>query len=146
MFRVSRRIDYGVQLMIALAQTEADRPVPTAVLAEKLHIPLPFLHQIGRSLIQSGYVRATPGPRGGLRLKQPAENISLLQIIEALEGPMRIVPESNGNGMMTREVWAELQEKVITALASIRLSELAKKAPQGTMLSVESINMADRNN
>ncbi len=44
MFRISRRLDYGLQLMIALAQEPADRAQATATLSEKLQIPLPFLH------------------------------------------------------------------------------------------------------
>ena len=62
MFKVSRRLDYGLQLMIALAHNETNAPQATAVLSEQLHIPLPFLHQIGRALIQGGLIKATPGP------------------------------------------------------------------------------------
>jgi DNA-binding IscR family transcriptional regulator len=45
MFRISRRLDYGLQLMIALAQENENRAQATAVLADKLQIPLPFLHK-----------------------------------------------------------------------------------------------------
>ena len=115
MFRISRRLDYGLQLMIALAQDEQNRPQATAVLAERLHIPLPFLHQIGRSLIQGGLIKATPGPRGGLRLNQSAGNIGLLQIIETLEGPVSILPEpnGNGNGVASRAIWEDLQRTLV---------------------------------
>jgi Rrf2 family protein len=127
MFRVSRRLDYGLQLMIALAQEEKNTPKATALLSEKLHIPLPFLHQIGRSLIQGGLLKATPGPRGGLRLSQASTGISLLQIIETLEGPVRITPEpnGNGNGLASRAVWEALQEQLILDLNEITLSSLA---------------------
>ena len=67
MFRISRRLDYGLQLMIALAGEPENRAQATATLAEKLQIPLPFLHQIGRSLIQGRLIKATPGPHRGLR-------------------------------------------------------------------------------
>lgn len=126
MFRVSRRLDYGLQLMIALAKEESNRPMATAVLSEKLHIPLPFLHQIGRSLIQGGMIKATPGPRGGLRLQQNPDQITLLQIIETLEGPVRVTPEPapNGNGVASRAVWEDLQQKLTTYLSTILLSSL----------------------
>ena len=127
MFRVSRRLDYGLQLMIALAKDETNRPQATALLSEKLHIPLPFLHQIGRALIQGGLIKATPGPHGGLRLSQPSERTSLLQIIETLEGPVRVTPEPNGagNGVASRAVWEDLQGKLISYMTSISLKELA---------------------
>src|SRR5512147_1115750 len=119
MFRISRRLDYGLQLMIALAQEPENRAQATAVLAEKLQIPLPFLHQIGRSLIQGRLIKATPGPHGGLRLNLPADDISLMQIVETLEGTVCISPfleedaVSGQDECMTNSVWYELQVKLI---------------------------------
>jgi Rrf2 family protein len=125
MFRVSRRLDYGLQLMIALAKDESNRAQATAVLSERLHIPLPFLHQIGRALIQGGLIKATPGPHGGLRLSQTADRISLLQIIETLEGPVRVTPEpGTGNGQASRAVWEDLQARLTVYLSDITLQEL----------------------
>jgi len=126
MFRVSRRLDYGLQLMIALAKDETNRSQATALLSERLHIPLPFLHQIGRALIQGGLIKATPGPHGGLRLSMPAEQLTLLQIIETLEGPVRVTPEpsGNGNGVASRAVWEDLQSKLTDYLISISLKDL----------------------
>lgn len=127
MFRISRRLDYGLQLMIALSKNQDNRPQATASLSETLHIPLPFLHQIGRTLIQGGLIKATPGPRGGLRLNRPAEEITLLQVVETLEGPVRVMPEANGhgNGLASRAVWEDLQAKLVAYLESISLSSLA---------------------
>lgn len=125
MFRVSRRLDYGLQLMIALAKDESNHAQATAVLSDRLHIPLPFLHQIGRALIQGGLIKATPGPHGGLRLSQTAERITLLQIIETLEGPVRVTPEpGNGNGQASRSVWEDLQARLTIYLSNISLQEL----------------------
>ncbi len=130
MFRISRRLDYGLQLMIALAQEPENRAQATATLAEKLQIPLPFLHQIGRSLIQGRLIKATPGPHGGLRLNLPAEDITLLQIVETLEGTICLSPlldgeePLGGNECMTNPVWYELQAKLVDHLSSIRLSAL----------------------
>ncbi len=130
MFRISRRLDYGLQLMIALASEPENRAQATAVLAEKLQIPLPFLHQIGRSLIQGRLIKATPGPHGGLRLNVPAEEITLLQIVETLEGPVCIAPGLDDETNLRPEtcasnnVWNGLQARLIEHLASIRLSTL----------------------
>ncbi|HEX9018096.1 MAG TPA: Rrf2 family transcriptional regulator [Anaerolineaceae bacterium] len=131
MFRISRRLDYGLQLMIALSQEPDNHAQATAVLAEKLQIPLPFLHQIGRSLIQGRLIKATPGPHGGLRLNLPAEEISLLQIVETLEGPVCISPALDGeNGDRedcgySAPVWTELQTELVEHLSGVRLSVLA---------------------
>lgn len=131
MFRISRRLDYGLQLMIALAQESENRAQATAVLAEKLQIPLPFLHQIGRSLIQGRLIKATPGPHGGLRLNTPASEITLLQIVETLEGPVCITPCLDGencsrnDACMSSPVWADLQAMLLNHLGGVRLNTLA---------------------
>ena len=136
MFRISRRLDYGLQLMIALAQEQDNRAQATAILADKLQIPLPFLHQIGRSLIQGRLIKATPGPHGGLRLNMPAEEITLLQVIETLEGPICISPTLDGDvtqnvdNCLSIPVWGELQEKLVNHLSAVRLSTLAAQ-PMG---------------
>ena len=70
MLKVSRRLNYGLQLMLALASEVDGGSKSTALIAEKLNIPLPFLHQIAHTLQQNGLIKATPGPRGGLRLGQ----------------------------------------------------------------------------
>lgn len=131
MFRISRRLDYGLQLMIALAQEPENRAQATAVLAEKLQIPLPFLHQIGRSLIQGRLIKATPGPHGGLRLNLPAEDITLLQIVETLEGPVCISPSMDEENSDREDcgysvpVWSELQTELVDHLRGVGLSMLA---------------------
>jgi len=112
--------------MIALAKDETNRSQATATLSERLHIPLPFLHQIGRALIQGGLIKATPGPHGGLRLSHAAERMTLLQIVETLEGPVRVTPEpsGNGNGVSSRVIWEDLQTNLVAYLQNITLQEL----------------------
>jgi Rrf2 family protein len=117
--------------MIALAAEPENRSQATAVLSEKLQIPLPFLHQIGRSLIQGRLIKATPGPHGGLRLNVSAEEITLLQIVETLEGPVCITPCLDGescqrqDNCVTNSVWGGLQDKLIDHLTNIRLIDLS---------------------
>jgi len=140
MFRISRRLDYGLQLMIALAQEPENKAQATATLAERLQIPLPFLHQIGRSLIQGRLIKATPGPHGGLRLNLAAEEISLLQIVETLEGPVCISPTPDSEtsqrleGCMSNPVWNELQAQLLDHLGSVRLNTLAAQPIELTEL------------
>jgi Rrf2 family protein len=135
MFRISRRLDYGLQLMIALGATSENHPLPTAYLATNLNIPLPFLHQIGHTLMQAGFIKATPGPHGGLRLNQPAESISVLKIMETLEGPLSVDPckengsdSSNEAGCATKFVWDKLQETISAQLLGISLAKLVEQA------------------
>jgi len=145
MFRISRRLDYGLQLMIALAAGDNQRPIPSAQLSEQLHIPLPFLHQIAHTLMQAGLIKASPGPRGGLRLNAPADTITVLKITEVLEGPINISPsmESEDNCLRqescaTQTMWDDLQSKIINSLVTNTLEDLVKRSNQlgGYVLSV----------
>lgn len=131
MFRISRRLDYGLQLMIALAGNTSGRPIPSAQLSEQLSIPLPFLHQIAHSLMQSGLIKATPGPRGGLRLNHPPQSITVLKIAEVLEGPICLTPCLDCSDDCPRQdvcssryMWEELQNNIINHLASTTLEKL----------------------
>lgn len=134
MLKISRRLDYGIQLMVALAKEENNIPLPTAKLSENLNIPLPFLHQIGHTLMQSGLVKASPGPKGGLRLNLAAENISVLRIAEALEGPVCLndcieSPEEceHINECSAKGMWTFLQSQILDYLGGVNLGDLAKK-------------------
>jgi len=131
MFRISRRLDYGLQLMIALAADETNQAQPSAQLSEKLHIPLPFLHQIAHSLMQSGMIKASPGPRGGLRLNGDAESITVLKIAEVLEGPIYVTPCLDCSDTCPRQddcasqyMWDDLQSKIMDHLGAFTLQEL----------------------
>jgi Rrf2 family protein len=149
MFRISRRLDYGLQLMIALASDKSDLSQPSAQLSEKLHIPLPFLHQIAHSLMQSGLIKASPGPRGGLRLNGDAESISVLKIAEVLEGPIYVTPCLDCSDACPRQenctsqyMWDHLQGKIIDHLGdatlmslvseTIKITDEAKSVTSGT--------------
>jgi len=129
MFRVSRRVDYGLRLLLALAENPDSAPQATALLAEKLDIPLAFLHQIGRSLIQAGVLKASPGPGGGLKLNRSPESITLRQVLEILEGPIRLNAPLNGDDerevpCSTNILWQQVQEQLIDHLERIPLDKI----------------------
>ncbi len=136
MFRISRRLDYGLQLMVALASQSDNNPQSTAALAERLKIPLPFLHQIGHMLMQAGLIKASPGPHGGIRLNRSPDAITLLQIVEILEGPVSLHPCpdcSEGDcdheeDCTTQIAWDNLQDKVVDHLRNITLTSMVVSA------------------
>lgn len=131
MFRISRRLEYGLDLLTALADLPENLTVSTAAIAQKLEIPLPFLHQIGHSLMQSGFIKASPGPKGGLRLNRPANEIRLVEVVEALEGAI-ILHSSEDGGVPSRQldIWNDLQGKIIQYLSNITLDQLVEKGDQ----------------
>jgi Rrf2 family protein len=153
MFRISRRLDYGLHMMLALAQNNKNQPQSTASLSKKLGMPLPFMHQIAHALMQSGLIKATPGPRGGLRLNQAAESISVLNIVEALEGPILLNPCQDCSDSSPRQesclahsAWDELQQKIVLHLESITLESLLADKDQyifPVSVSMRTVNPSD---
>ena len=86
--KLSRTVAYAVRATIQLAQHPSDTPVPCSKLASEGKMPERFLLQILRNLVTHGVLRSTRGVDGGYTLTRSPEKISLLDVIEAIEGPM----------------------------------------------------------
>lgn len=86
---LTKRADYAIRAMLALARTTEATPLSARRIAEEMGIPGRFLPQAMGDLSRAGLVRAEPGRNGGYRLQRPAVEISLLDIIEAVEGDSR---------------------------------------------------------
>ncbi len=140
MLKVSRRLNYGLQLMIALGnetkKSSKQKTIPTSVLAEQMGIPLPFLHQIAHALFLSGLISTTPGPNGGIRINYPPEKIKLLDIYEALEGKIGIANEGfddnenvvkNSELIKSEQTWTDVEEILQNYLNSKTLEDIIKE-------------------
>ena len=86
---LTKRGDYAVRAMLALARDPGDRPVSARRIADAMDIPVRFLPQVLGDLQRAGLVEATAGRAGGYRLAAPSDGISLLAVIEAVEGDSR---------------------------------------------------------
>jgi Rrf2 family protein len=87
---ISRRTDYGVRVILDLAGLPEDGRASTQQIANRQNVPSPFLAKIIAQLSLAGLVTTQRGAGGGVTLARPASEISLLQVIEALEGPIRL--------------------------------------------------------
>jgi Rrf2 family protein len=128
--RLSARSEYGLLALIDLASAEGGRPLATRELAEGRGIPSAFLEQLLADLRRAGLVRATRGARGGFTLARSAEEITALDIVEALEGsiaPSVCAPDACGReaGCAAASVWGNVSESVRSALSEFTLSRLA---------------------
>jgi Rrf2 family protein len=90
--KLSRTAGYALVATLQLAQSDRSVPIPCSRLAAQGRMPERFLLQILRSLVTHGILHSTRGVEGGYMLKRPAEDISLLDVIEAVDGPMKSVP------------------------------------------------------
>jgi Rrf2 family protein len=132
--KLSRTVAYAVRATLQLAQLESDGPVPCSKLATEGKMPERFLLQILRNLVTHGILRSTRGVDGGYTLTKPADQISLLEVIEAIDGPYDSSLEmGEGLGM---DVQSRLQQELKDVASSsrrrleaIKLSQLLKAPP-----------------
>jgi Rrf2 family iron-sulfur cluster assembly transcriptional regulator len=134
MFPLTRRADYAVRIMIELGdRADSGQRVPATQVAQKANIPLAFLRKIVVDLVKSGLVWTYSGPGGGLTLAQPAANINLVHILEAIEGPIclntclvrpkecphnRTCPAHSFLGRLQANIIQQLQEATLDRLVA----------------------------
>ena len=128
--RVSAKADYAVRAVAELAASP-DGPVKGERLADSQDIPLQFLEHILLDLKHSGIVRARRGAKGGYWLAKPAEDVSIADVIRAVEGPIANVqsapPESityTGSARELQSVWIAVRASLRDVLESTSLADL----------------------
>lgn len=89
--KLSHTVSYAVQAALQLARVEPSTPVPCSRLAAEGKMPERFLLQILRNLVTHGILQSTRGVDGGYALARPPAEISLLDVIEAIEGPLEVM-------------------------------------------------------
>jgi Rrf2 family protein len=134
--QISRKIDYGLRAMIFLASVADGAIVPFREVARAMQIPEDFLAKILKTLANGRLVTAVRGAHGGYRLAQPATEISFLDIIEAIEGPVQLnicladpvkgkEPCGMSSSCTMHSVWREGQDRMLEVYRKAKLSELA---------------------
>ncbi len=128
--KLSRTVAYAIQAALQLAQLKSDVPVPCSQLAAEGHMPERFLLQILRHLVTHGILHSTRGVDGGYSLKRKADEISLLEVIEAIEGPLVAnLPEMEGvqspaTESRLRQALEQVNSTCRGQLGAIKLSDL----------------------
>src|SRR5204862_5628878 len=130
--RVSAKADYAVRAAVELAAAGAG-PVKGERIAEAQGIPLKFLENILVELRHAGLVRSQRGVEGGYWLARPAEDVSLAEVIRAVEGPIANVRgvgpqdvEYGGAAGRLREVWIAVRASLRSVLEETTIADLAR--------------------
>lgn len=132
---LSSRGDYGFLIMTMLAESDADIFISISEIAKVKQVPSAYASQLVMSLKKARLIESKEGTSGGYRLARPASEITLKEIVEALEGPIAPVKclrdkdhvcpsESN---CTIKPFWAETTLLVEQQLANKKLSDLVKK-------------------
>jgi Rrf2 family protein len=127
--RLSARVDYALRAMAELAAAEAPRTVDQLATAQ--HIPAKYLESILGELRRGGLLRSQRGPDGGHRLARPASEISIADVIRALDGELANVrgnrPEHlsySGAATALQEVWIALRASERAILEGVSLAHV----------------------
>jgi Rrf2 family protein len=130
--RVTAKVDYAVRAMVELANATEESPVKGDLISAAQDIPVRFLENILTELRYDGLVRSRRGADGGYWLARPAGDITLAEIIRAVEGPLASVrgepPDEvafQGAAEPLQEVWIALRAKMREILESVAIADLA---------------------
>lgn len=130
--RISVKVDYAVRAMVQLAAEGATGPVKADTISKAQDIPLKFLLGILSDLKRAHLLRSQRGAEGGYSLARPATDISLADVIRAIDGPLANVHDTSlasltypGPAEGLREVWMAVRTSLRSVLEVVSLADLA---------------------
>jgi len=132
-FRLTNEGEYAVRLMVYLAGRDRDQLVSAREIAANQNIPQRFLRTIVSQFAKLGFINSFQGNGGGIRLAEDAENRTLLEVIEAVEGPIYLNVCMQGEEVCefsaqcaVHLVWHEAQDAIQQILGRKKIKELAQ--------------------
>jgi len=136
--QITRQADYAVRAMVYLAQLGPNTRAATGQIAKEKSIPPSFLAKIVSQLSVAGLLQTSRGARGGVSLAKSAEAISLLDVIEAIDGPI-LLNDCVGESMTCtfddtcplKPVWCDAQKMLVDQLSNANFAQFAQTAPLG---------------
>ena len=130
--RVTAKVDYAIRAALELAAAPEGKPVKGERIAQAQSIPLKFLENILLELRHQGLVQSQRGAEGGYWLARSAEEITLAEVIRAVEGPLANVrgsrPESveyAGAAERLQDVWIAVRANLRSVLEAVTLADVA---------------------
>jgi Rrf2 family protein len=148
MLKASTRARYSLRAMIELALHEGSGPLLLRELAAAQHISLKYLEQLTIPLRRAGLVQTERGPQGGYELARPAAEITVMEIIQAVEGPLELLdcmsrPTSceRATACAARDLWTKVNDAIgavlsRTTLADLRDEQLAAEAARALVYQI----------
>ena len=127
--KLSHAVRYALQALVYMANETDGQLVASHVVAEAKGIPELFLLKVLKMLVSARILQSLKGPSGGYRLARPANEISMLEILEAVDGPIRgqapLLEENNGPlNQKLEDICKQSADQVKKHLAKVRMSDL----------------------
>lgn len=132
MIRITKHVDYGIVLLSCLAGGEPGASLSSKELAAETHLPVPMVSKILKALGRNGFLESHRGAKGGYRLARPPEQISVLELVRALDGPVQITQCSSDQSedchieyrCPVSGRWQKINEAIINSLQGISLADM----------------------
>jgi Rrf2 family protein len=128
--QITRQADYALRAMLYLARLESNKRAPTSDIAQKQHIPPSFLAKIISQLSIAGLIQTSRGAHGGVSMARSPEKISLLEVVEAIDGPIALNECTGGLGSCSfgddcplRPIWCETQVELVNKLKATNFAQ-----------------------
>lgn len=126
--RVSQRLDYTLRMLVALGRLPAGTSAAAGELAAALGLPRRFGEQQMTALAKTGLVESRRGTGGGFSLARAAADITVHDVVKALQGDALDIPRSSGSA--TAEFWATAARALEERLQAVTLADLARRQTQ----------------
>ncbi len=135
---ISARTMYGLRALVTMAGTRSDQPQSIQSIADAESLPAKFLEGIMADLKRGGFVRSRRGANGGYLLARPASEITLLDVIRHLDGPVAPLPYEDrtvGDDLTARQlafrpVWEEIRAAQLRILERYTIQSIADDVPE----------------
>jgi Rrf2 family cysteine metabolism transcriptional repressor len=121
MISVTSKSRYAVVAMAELARSGDGGPIPIAQIAERREMPVQFLEQLFSTLRRGGLLNSQRGVKGGYTLARPAEDITVLEVVQALDGKV------GEEGKEAGGIWAEGVEALREVFRSTTIADIARR-------------------
>jgi Rrf2 family protein len=133
MLRLSKKADYALMAMKHLAQHTGAASTSAREIAEQYDIPIELMAKVLQRLVRTGLLVSTQGTRGGYALGRPSSEISVADVIEAIDGPFTVTAcstekndcEQYGKCSIRDPLW-QIRERIAAALDTVTIAEMAR--------------------
>jgi len=132
--QITRQADYAIRAVLYLSKLGPHGRAATRQIAQEQNIPSSFLAKIVSQLSVAGILETTRGARGGIRLGKPAEAITMLDVVEAIDGPILLnecVGDENtcnfGQDCELRAIWCDAQKNLVKQLREAKFSQFFRE-------------------
>jgi Rrf2 family protein len=129
--QITRQADYALRAMIYLARLEPNQRAATSQIAQEQHIPPSFLAKIISQLSIAGLIHTSRGARGGVSMARTPGEVSILEVVEAIDGPIALNECTAisgscqfGENCPMRPIWCDTQAELVEKLRNTNFAQV----------------------